>query len=153
MEWVKAVQQLTGGEVIAIDGKRVDGSGPKSNGNNAIHRVSAWASQNHVGLGQVNVDDTSNEISAMPVLLKLLDIAGCIVTIDALGCQKEIAQTIMDAKPITGYRSRKIGGACTKTFRLCVQVRLKLLIERCLTLTRAALRKIMDAWTSASAGS
>ncbi|OLE32709.1 MAG: ISAs1 family transposase, partial [Cyanobacteria bacterium 13_1_40CM_2_61_4] len=98
VEWVKTVQDLTHGEVIAIDGKRVCGSGDKRSGKNAIHMVSAWASHNHLVLGQVKVDDKSNEITAIPELLKILDIEGCIVTIDAMGCQKEIAQTILDAK-------------------------------------------------------
>jgi len=98
LAWVKAVQHLTHGEVIAIDGKRVCGSGDKNTGKAAIHMVSAWASQNHLVLGQVKVDDKSNEITAIPELLKILDIEGCIVTIDAMGCQKEIAQTIVDAR-------------------------------------------------------
>jgi predicted transposase YbfD/YdcC len=152
VEWVKAVQQLTGGQVVAIDGKRVCGSGNKSNGKNAIHMVSAWASQNHLVLGQVKVDDKSNEITAIPVLLKILDIAGCIVTIDAMGCQKEIAQTIVDARADYVLSSRRIRGICTKTFRICLQVQLKLLIERCLTIMHAALRKITDALKSVSAG-
>jgi len=98
LSWVKAMQELTHGEVIAIDGKRVCGSGDKSTGKAAIHMVSAWASQNHLVLGQVKVDDKSNEITAIPELLKLLEIEDCIVTIDAMGCQKEIAQTILDAQ-------------------------------------------------------
>ncbi len=98
LAWVKEVQHLTHGEVIAIDGKRVCGSGDKNTGKAAIHMVSAWASQNHLVLGQVKVDDKSNEITAIPELLKILDIEGCIVTMDAMGCQKEIAQNIVDAR-------------------------------------------------------
>ena len=91
-------KNLTHGEVIGMDGKRECGSGDKSSGRNAIHMVSAWASQNHLVLGQVKVNDKSNEIRAMPELLKSLDIEGCIVTIDGMGCQKEIAQNILDAQ-------------------------------------------------------
>jgi predicted transposase YbfD/YdcC len=96
--WVRAVYELTQGEVIAIDGKTLCGSADKPLGKGAIHMVSAWASDNHLVLGQVKVDDKSNEITAIPELLKILDIAGCTVTIDAMGCQTEIAQAIVDAK-------------------------------------------------------
>jgi predicted transposase YbfD/YdcC len=83
--------------VVAIDGKRVCGSRDSANGKEAILMVSAWAQANHLVLGQVKVDDKSNEITAVPVLLKLLDIEGCIVTIDAMGCQTQIAQAITEA--------------------------------------------------------
>jgi predicted transposase YbfD/YdcC len=98
LAWVQTVQQLTQGEVIAIDGKRLCGSGDKGNGTAAIHMVSAWASQNRLVLGQLKVDDKSNEITAIPELLKILDITDCIVTIAAMGCQKDIAQAIVDAQ-------------------------------------------------------
>jgi len=97
-EWVQAVYELTAGQVIAIDGKTVCGSASKSSGKQAIHMVSAWANHNHLVLGQVKVDDKSNEITAIPELLKLLDVSGCIVTIDAMGCQTDIAQAIVDAQ-------------------------------------------------------
>src|SRR4051794_39788750 len=96
--WVQAVYQLTQGQVIAIDGKTLCGSGDKTLGKGAIHMVSAWASQNRLVLGQVKVDDKSNEITAIPELLTILDIRGCTVTIDAMGCQTEIAQAIIDAE-------------------------------------------------------
>jgi len=67
-------------------------------GKEAIHRVSAWASESGIVLGQRKVDDQSNEITAMPDLLRLLDGAGCLVTMDAMGCQKAIAQAIRDEK-------------------------------------------------------
>ena len=98
MAWVTAVYEVTAGQVIALDGKTVCGSAEKSSGQRAIHMVSAWASQNHLVLGQVKVDAKSNEITAIPELLKLLAISGCIVTIDAMGCQTEIAQAIVDAQ-------------------------------------------------------
>ena len=97
-EWVQAVYELTHGQVVAIDGKTVCGSADKPSGKHAIHMVSAWASHNHLVLGQVKVDDKSNEITAIPELLKLLDLTDCIVTIDAMGCQTEIAQAILDAE-------------------------------------------------------
>jgi predicted transposase YbfD/YdcC len=96
LEWVQAVSQITGGQVIAIDGKKLRGSGEPILGHGAIDMVSAWATENHLVLGQVKVDSKSNEITAIPQLLQILELAGCLVTIDAIGCQKEIAQTIVD---------------------------------------------------------
>jgi predicted transposase YbfD/YdcC len=94
--WVKAVSQLTQGQVIAIDGKTLRRSHDRANGKSAIHLVSAWASANHLVLGQLKVDDKSNEITAIPELLAVLDLSGCIVTIDAMGCQKAIARQIVE---------------------------------------------------------
>lgn len=94
--WVEAVSQLTQGQVIAIDGKALRRSHDRANGKSAIHMVSAWASANHLLLGQVKVDDKSNEITAIPELLEVLELSGCIVTIDAMGCQKGIARQIVD---------------------------------------------------------
>lgn len=96
LEWVQAVSQITGGQVVAIDGKKLRGSGEPILGHGAIDMVSAWATENHLVLGQVKVADQSNEITAIPQLLQVLELAGCLVTIDAIGCQKEIAQTIVD---------------------------------------------------------
>jgi len=96
LEWVQAVSAVTGGQVIAIDGKVLRGSCDGVLGKAGIAMVSAWATANHLVLGQVKVDDKSNEITAIPKLLSLLEIAGCIVTIDAMGCQTEIAQAIVD---------------------------------------------------------
>jgi predicted transposase YbfD/YdcC len=98
MDWVRAVYSLTAGQVLAIDGKTMRGSADKTNGKAALHVVSAWASANQMVLGQVAVADKSNEITAIPELLALLVVQGCIVTVDALGCQKKIAQAIRDAK-------------------------------------------------------
>lgn len=95
-EWMKDAVELTDGEIVAIDGKRLRRSFDKSKDKSAIHMVSAWASANGVVLGQVKVDDKSNEITAIPKLLEVLEIKGCIVTIDAMGCQKNIAQNIID---------------------------------------------------------
>lgn len=95
MDWVAAISQITQGQVIAIDGKTVRGSHDRANGKDAIHMVSAWASANHLVLGQIKVDDKSNEITAIPELLEILELSGSIVTIDAMGCQTEIAQQII----------------------------------------------------------
>jgi predicted transposase YbfD/YdcC len=89
------VSEVTRGQVIAIDGKVLRGSCQRLLGKAGIDLVSAWATANHLVLGQVKVDDKSNEITAIPKLLQVLEIAGCIVTIDAIGCQTEIAQTIV----------------------------------------------------------
>jgi len=96
MSWVQAICQLSHGQVIAVDGKTLRRSHDKSNGKSAIHMVSAWASDNGIVLGQVKTDEKSNEITAIPELIKTLEIEGCIVTIDAMGCQKNIAKTITD---------------------------------------------------------
>ena len=95
-EWVQAVNEVTGGQVVAIDGKTLRRSHNRAAGKSAIHMVSAWASANRLILGQTKVDDHSNEITAIPELLRTLDVSGCTVTIDAMGCQKEIATTITD---------------------------------------------------------
>jgi len=94
--WVEAVFRVTKGQVIALDGKQARRSHDRSNHKNAIHLVSAWATANHLVLGQQKVDEKSNEITAIPELLRLLDINGCIITIDAMGCQTEIAKQIID---------------------------------------------------------
>ena len=89
--------RLAQGEVVAIDGKTVRRSHDRSRGQQAIHLVSAWASANSMTLGQVKVERKSNEITAIPKLLGLLALHGCIVTIDAMGCQREIAEQIVEA--------------------------------------------------------
>jgi len=96
MCWIKSVAEQTKGQVIAIDGKTLRRSHDNANEKKAIHMISAWASSNKLVLGQFKTDEKSNEITAIPYLLKLLDISGCIVTIDAMGTQKKIAKTIID---------------------------------------------------------
>jgi predicted transposase YbfD/YdcC len=96
LAWIQTVSCVTQGQVIAIDGKKLRRSHDKGLGRNAIHMVSAWASATGLTLGQRKVDDKSNEITAIPALLEVLDLAGCIVTIDAMGCQTGIAQAIVD---------------------------------------------------------
>ena len=96
LRWVAAVSQTLAGQVIAIDGKVLRRSQDKGNGKAAIDLVSAWATVNRLVLGQVKVDQKSNEITAIPQLLEALEVSGCIVTIDAMGCQTEIAEKIID---------------------------------------------------------
>jgi predicted transposase YbfD/YdcC len=95
VSWIRAVSKLTHRQVVAVDGKTLRRSHDHPAGHNAIHIVSAWATANRLVLGQVKVDDKSNEITAIPELLRVLELTGCIVTIDALGCQTEIAKTIV----------------------------------------------------------
>jgi predicted transposase YbfD/YdcC len=97
-EWVWAVNDIIQGQVINIDGKCLRGSDDQRLGKRAIYMVSAWAVENEIVLGQRKVDEKSNEITAIPELLKILSIAGCIVTIDAMGTQTNIAKTIREAK-------------------------------------------------------
>ena len=94
--WVQAAVTMTEGEIIPIDGKRVRGSYDKASGKAAIHMVSAYASASGLVLGQVKTSDKSNEITAIPELLETLYINGCIVTIDAMGCQRAIADKIIE---------------------------------------------------------
>jgi predicted transposase YbfD/YdcC len=96
--WIEALHEATERQVIAIDGKTLRRSFDRAKGTSALHMVHAWATANHLLLGQVAVDEKSNEITAIPRLLKMLSISGAIVTIDAMGCQKEIARTIRERK-------------------------------------------------------
>lgn len=93
--WVKQIVEGSGAQVIPIDGKTIKGSYDRNHKQSALHVVSAWASENRLLLGQVKVASKSNEITAIPALLKLLDISGCIITLDAMGTQKEIAREII----------------------------------------------------------
>ena len=95
LSWITALQDITDGQVIAIDGKTLRRSFDAARSKSAIHMVSAWATANQISLGQVVVDAKSNEITAIPKLLEMLDISGCLVTIDAMGCQTEIARQIV----------------------------------------------------------
>jgi len=95
IEWLQSIAGQVEG-VVAIDGKSLCGS--RNGKQSPLHIVSAWACQNSMLLGQVQTDKKSNEITAIPKLLKLLSIKGCIVTIDAMGCQKAITQEIIDSE-------------------------------------------------------
>jgi predicted transposase YbfD/YdcC len=98
VNWVSAVAKITAGQVVALDGKLPCGSQDGAIGKGAIDIVSAWATESQIALGQVKVNDKSNEITAIPELLSLLELSGCIVTIDAMGCQTEIVKQIVKEK-------------------------------------------------------
>lgn len=96
IQWMKDCHTLTEGSVVAIDGKSLRGTYDKSKRDCLVHMVSAFSAQNQVVLGQVKTSEKSNEITAIPELLQLLELKGCLVTLDAMGCQRKIAQTILD---------------------------------------------------------
>lgn len=95
IRWVSARWKITESQVVAIDGKMPRGSREGTLGKGAIDVVSAWATENHLVLGQVKVNDKSNEITAIPELLSALELSGCIITIDAMGCQTGIARQVV----------------------------------------------------------
>jgi hypothetical protein len=99
LEWVQTIQKLMQGEVIAIDGKQLHGSKDEGNGQSAIDMVSAWATANKLLLGQVKVDEKSNGIPAIPRLLELLDITGCLVTIDTIAFREDLSRVRKDHAP------------------------------------------------------
>lgn len=96
IKWMKDCHTLTDGAVVAIDGKSLRGTYDKSKRSCLVHMVSAFSAENSVILGQVKTSEKSNEITAIPELLQLLEIKGCLVTLDAMGCQRKIAQTILE---------------------------------------------------------
>ena len=110
LSWIKGISKITAGEIIAFDGKQSRNSGDEKNGRGVINTVSAWATSNRLVLGQKKVEGKSNEITALPELIQVLDLAGCIVTrrfggklppkssltIDAMGCQREIVKKIVE---------------------------------------------------------
>ena len=96
LQWVRAIHTVTQGQVIAVDGKTLRRSHDQMTGKEALEMVSAWATENHLVLGQRKVEEQSNEITAIPELLEMLELHGCIVTIDAIGCQTAIVQQITD---------------------------------------------------------
>lgn len=98
LSWIEAVTEIKKGQVIAIDGKSLRSAVERGESRGAIHMISAWATKNRLVLGQRKVNAKSNEITAIPELLKILTIEESIVTIDAMGCQKEIAETIIEQK-------------------------------------------------------
>jgi predicted transposase YbfD/YdcC len=98
MSWINALVTVSAGEVVALDGKTLRRSYDKGRARGAIHMISAWATNNQVVLGQRKVDDKSNEITAIPQLLKTLHLTGAVVTIDAMGCQKAIVEQIIQGQ-------------------------------------------------------
>jgi predicted transposase YbfD/YdcC len=95
---MKELSDLVKGEIVSIDGKTLRGSSCDSSNQKAIHMVSAWANENQIVLGQIKTEDKSNEITAIPKLLELLELENTIVTIDAMGTQKKIAEAIIEEK-------------------------------------------------------
>jgi predicted transposase YbfD/YdcC len=95
LRWTEGLRRAIAGELVALDGKTLRRS--LAAGQSPIHLVNAWAAQNRLVLGQIKVADKSNEITAIPELLRALELAGCVVTLDAMGCQKEIAREIREA--------------------------------------------------------
>ena len=96
MSWTQSVMQQTGSEIIAMDGKTAKGSRDRKHNRNPLHRVSAWACRNRLVLGRQATEEKSNEITAIAKLPALLELKGCIVTIDAMGGQRAIAEQIVD---------------------------------------------------------
>ena len=153
LEWVQAVHVLTAGQVIAIDGKTLRRSHDKRRGKAALHMVSAWASTNRLVLGQVATDAKSNEITAIPELLRLLDLKGCIVTIDAAGTQTAIAEQIVAAEgDYVSWPSRGTRRAWLKTPRACSSGHGALTLRRSSTITCAQPPRGMAGWRSGTAG-
>src|SRR4051794_10219458 len=98
VSWITALHEVTAGQLVAIDGKTMRQSFDRARAKSALHMVSAWATTNKISLGQVAVAEKSDEITAIPKLLDLLAVAGAVVTIDAMGCQAEIAEKILERK-------------------------------------------------------
>ena len=96
LKWARSLSSILGKEVVAIDGKTLRRSHDRSDSKAAIHMVSAWAAESHLVLGQIRTAEKSNEITAIPELLQSLLLEECLITIDAMGCQKDIARTIVD---------------------------------------------------------
>ncbi len=95
LAWTQSLRQVVVGELVALDGKTLRHS--RARGHGPIHLVNVWAARNRLVLGQLKVDDHSNEITALPPLLRALELAGCVVTVDAMGCQKTVAKEIHEA--------------------------------------------------------
>ena len=98
--WVRGAAEMTDGEVVAIDGKQARGA-RTPDGKEGLRLVSAWACEQHLVLGQLKTAEKSNEITAIPLLLELLELRGCIVTVDAMGCQTAVAAQVIKQGPIT----------------------------------------------------
>ena len=117
LSWVKSIAQVSEGEIIAIDGKTLRHSYDTEAGKGAIHMVSAWATQNRLVLGQVKVADKSNEITAIPQLLKVLALNGCIVTLDAMGAQRRLPDKLSKRVVTISSASKGIKATCTRMSR------------------------------------
>jgi predicted transposase YbfD/YdcC len=116
-EWIAAVEERTQGQIVAFDGKQLRRSYDKTSGKKAIYMVSAWASENSIVLGQRKVDEKSNEITAVPKLLDMLEISGCIVTADAMNCQRAIAKKAVENDADYVFVVKENQGRLLKTIR------------------------------------
>lgn len=125
LAWMQSVFKATQGEVVAFDGKRLRRSYDRASNQAALHMVGAWATENRLLLGGIETEDKSNEIKAIPELIRLLDLKGCIVTIDAAGCQREIASAIVDqgADYVLSLKANQ-GGLCAEVKTLFDRLRL-----------------------------
>ncbi|MBE0545847.1 MAG: ISAs1 family transposase [Verrucomicrobia bacterium] len=112
LRWIQRLRQAVAQEIVALDGKALRRALNKKQSPKYV--VSAWVESNNLVLGQMKVDDKSNEITAVPQLLRVLELAGCIVTLDAMGCQKKIAREIIEAERITCWRSKATRRPCTR---------------------------------------
>ena len=122
--WVASMRQMLPGEIVAIDGKSSRRSHDRGAGLGALHLVSAWAADNRLVLGQVATEQKSNEITAIPKLLEMLELEGALITIDAMGCQKKIAQQIIDqggdyVLALKGNQGKLACGATATCGRIC----------------------------------
>ena len=131
LSWMEDVVKLSEGEIIALDGKTHRRSHDRKRGVKALHMVSAWACRNGVVLGQVKTDEKSNEIVAVPELLEKLELKGCIVTLDAMGCQRAIAKQVKEGggdyvltlKRISRNWSARCGGISRRPRRTIMSAR------------------------------
>jgi len=96
LAWITELHKTTTAQVIVIDGQKLRGSYDHATGKSAIHMVNAWAAANHLTLDQAIINEKSNEITAIPRLLEIIEVSGGLVTTDAMGCQTEIAAKIFD---------------------------------------------------------
>ena len=146
LDWARSVSELTQGEGVAIDGKTLRGSGDRQAGRRPLPLVSAWATANRLTLGQGKTSVKSNEITAIPQLLELLDLRGCLAAIDAMGCQKSIARQIVASEADCLLA---VKGNCTTSGRTLSAARKDGLPWT--IVGRSA--KVMVVWKSANAGS
>jgi predicted transposase YbfD/YdcC len=152
LSWMSAASEVIGGQVIAIDGKVLRRSHDKGIGKAAIDMVSAWATANRLVLGQVKVDEKSNEITAIPQLLEVLEVSGCIVTIDAMGCQTEIAAKIIEREAEYVLSLKENQGNSMKMSSACLPIWKTASTKPMHSTMRRRSTRIMGASRSASAG-
>jgi len=143
LNWVRSLNEKIAG-VVALDGKTLRRSHDAANGKKALHLVSAWAAENRLVLAQVAVDEKSNEITAIPELLKLLALEGCIVTIDAIGTQRAIAAQIIEQNGDYALaRHARIRGTCMRMSKIPLRLHEKTIFATSSTNAMKPLRKIM----------